>query len=279
MSAKNRAIGDTEDVFQAALAIYTKAGNKTTAMRRLWNAAYEMGNTAAEAAAPAVLVVNEATVQTARGNLSKRVEEAKKMGFVEGRQAGFEEGRALALTADADTFALSFEAGKTAGLASGMDSGRETEEKRWKDAGHFADGTCRAFDTQITSTIPPVQPPETSTTNPGTFNWANDAESLPTHAVSSTVQQPRDFSGLRSGVTNPFHTLQRRHAQFHTRTRSRRPRQSFHSTQRHSNTRFTPPQLMHQNLAQAPRSMAVAERQLGVLVWFWMMLRECDAWG
>jgi hypothetical protein len=38
MSAKNRAITNTEDKFQAALATYTKAGNKTAVMWRLWNA-------------------------------------------------------------------------------------------------------------------------------------------------------------------------------------------------------------------------------------------------
>ncbi|KAJ6529409.1 hypothetical protein DFH09DRAFT_1412117 [Mycena vulgaris] len=42
----SRAIGDTEDEFQAALVTYTKAGNKTAAMRRLWNAAYETGKSA-----------------------------------------------------------------------------------------------------------------------------------------------------------------------------------------------------------------------------------------
>jgi hypothetical protein len=33
MTMNKRAIGDTEDEFQAALATYTKAGNKTAAMR------------------------------------------------------------------------------------------------------------------------------------------------------------------------------------------------------------------------------------------------------
>jgi hypothetical protein len=50
MTANKRAIGNTEDEFQAALATYTKAGNKTAAMWRLWNAAYEKGNSAAREA-------------------------------------------------------------------------------------------------------------------------------------------------------------------------------------------------------------------------------------
>ncbi|KAJ7163437.1 hypothetical protein C8R43DRAFT_946879 [Mycena crocata] len=49
-------ISGTEDEFQATLVTYTKAGNKTMAMRGLWNAAYEMGR----AAAPVRLVVNDA---------------------------------------------------------------------------------------------------------------------------------------------------------------------------------------------------------------------------
>ncbi|KAJ7903907.1 hypothetical protein B0H13DRAFT_1882005 [Mycena leptocephala] len=137
MSAKNRAIGDTEDEFQAALTTYTKAGNKTAAMRRLWNAAYEMGKAVAETAAPAALAVEEVRAEPVKEKKSKRIEEAKKTGFAEGRQAGFEEGRQSALTADA--FALSFAAGKTAGLASGMELGREAEEQRWEDSGHFTD--------------------------------------------------------------------------------------------------------------------------------------------
>ncbi|KAJ6575540.1 hypothetical protein B0H10DRAFT_2104164, partial [Mycena sp. CBHHK59/15] len=187
---------------------------------------YEIGRLAAEAAAPAVLAVEEVSMELVKEKKSKRAEEAKKIGFAEGRQAGFEEGHESAMTAD--VFALSFEAGKTAGLASGMESGRETEEKRWKDTGHFAD-------------------------DPGTFNWADDAESLPIHTVLSSVRQPRDFSGLRSGSTNPFDT-----------------------------TRFSSPQTTCQSLVLTPCSKVISEGQLSVfviLVWFWMMLWERVALG
>ncbi|KAJ7923982.1 hypothetical protein B0H13DRAFT_1979145 [Mycena leptocephala] len=284
MSAKNRAIGDTENEFQAALVTYTKAGNKTAAMRRLWNAAYEMGRLAAEAAAPAVLAVEEVSTELVKEKKSKQFEEAKRIGFVEGRQAGFEDGRESAMTADA--FALSFQAGKTAGLASGRELGRETEEQRWKDAGHFADGMCRTFDdTHIISPAPRQSfPPDTSTNIPGAFNWADDAESLPIHTVLSDVRQPRDLSDLRSGSTNPFDTLQRRHARYHgARTRSRRTRQhNFYSARKNTSTRFGSPQTTHQSLVLAPRSKAISEGQLsvfGFLVWFWMVLRERVALG
>jgi flagellar biosynthesis/type III secretory pathway protein FliH len=124
MSTKNRAIGDTENEFQAALATYTKAGNKTATMRRLWNAAYEIRKRAAEA----VLVGEEVRAEAAvKGKKSKQIEEAKKVGFAEGRQAGFEEGRDSALTMD--TFEVSFRSGKIAGHASGMEIGQEAEEK------------------------------------------------------------------------------------------------------------------------------------------------------
>ncbi|KAJ7915984.1 hypothetical protein B0H13DRAFT_1999042 [Mycena leptocephala] len=284
MSAKNRAIGDTENEFQAALATYTKAGNKTAAMRRLWNAAYEMGRLAAEGAAPVVLAVEEGSTELVKEKKSKQFEEAKRIGFVEGRQAGFEDGRESAMTADA--FALSFQAGKTAGLASGRELGRETEEQRWKDAGHFTDGMCRTFDdTHLISPAPRQSfPPDTSTNIPGAFNWADDAESLPIHTVLSDVRQPRDLSDLRSGSTNPFDTLQRRHARYHgARTRSRQTRQhNFYSARKNNSTRFGSPQTTRQSLVLAPRSKAISEGQLsvfGFLVWFWMVLRERVALG
>ncbi|KAJ6542554.1 hypothetical protein B0H19DRAFT_1267801 [Mycena capillaripes] len=196
MSAKNRAIGDTENKFQATLATYTKAGNKTAAMRRLWNAAYEIGRLAAKVAAPAVLAIEEVSTELVKEKKSKQFEEVKRIGFVEGRQAGFEDGRESAMTAD--VFTLSFQAGKTAGLASGRELGRETEEQRWKDAGHFPDGMCRTFnDTRIISPAPRQSfPPNTSTNIPGTFNWADDAESLPIHTLLSDVRQLRDLSDL-----------------------------------------------------------------------------------
>ncbi|KAJ7155935.1 hypothetical protein C8R43DRAFT_949479 [Mycena crocata] len=102
MSTKNRAIGGTEDEFQAALVTYTKAGNKTMAMQRLWNAAYEMGR----AAAP---------------REKERVKEARETALEEGRRSGFEEGRQAgerdALTMD--MFEVSFAAGKMDGIVTG----------------------------------------------------------------------------------------------------------------------------------------------------------------
>ncbi|KAJ7510590.1 hypothetical protein B0H11DRAFT_1955362 [Mycena galericulata] len=264
MSAKNRATGNTEDEFQAALATYTKAGNKTAAMRRLWNAAYEIGRLAT---ASAVLAGEEVRAKAAvKGEKSRQIEEAKKISFAEGRQAGFEEGRDSALTMDA--FEVSFQSGKMAGHASGMEIGREAEEKRWTDAGHFTNGTCRAFDTQIPSPIPSAPFLETKMDIPGTFNWADDAESLPIQTVLLTVREPRDLSGLRSGSTNPFDTLQRRHARSHgVRTRSRRsqpPRYYSGSTN-----------AQHRSLVPA-RSGDVGEGHLsilGILAWVCVMFR------
>ncbi|KAJ7441817.1 hypothetical protein B0H11DRAFT_501201 [Mycena galericulata] len=232
MSGKNRATGDTETEFQAALATYTKAGNKTAAMRRLWNTAYEIGRVTAETA------TNEATVM-GKEKMSERVEEAKKMGFEEGRQSGFEEGRRTgekdALSMDA--FEVSFAAGKMAGIATGMEQGREVETQRWKDIGHFEDGTCRAFGSATIVDSSPQPQPLPLDDDAGTFsvpgafsvhmgfNWADDAESLPIHRVPVASPQPRDFSGLRTGSTNPFDTLQRRHARHHGAKTWRRPRQ------------------------------------------------------
>lgn len=278
MSAKNRAIGNTEDEFQAALATYTKAGNKTAAMRRLWNAAYEIGRTAAETAA--VFGVEEVKVEPVKEKKSKRVEEARTMGFAEGRQAGFEEGRDSALTMD--TFQVSFEAGKMDGVATGMEQGREAEEKRWTDAGHFANGTCRPFDIPIIPPIPSAQSLETKTQIPGTFDWAEDAEFLPIHTVLPAVQQPRDFSALRSDARNPFDTLQRRHARYRgTRTRSRRPpRKQVYC----ANIRPDLPQLTRRNLTLAPCAKAkpVGDKNPSVwmvFMWIWAMLRTRGASG
>lgn len=284
MSAKNRAIGDTENEFQAALATYTKAGNKTAAMRRLWNAAYEIGRLAAEAAAPAVLAVAETRVELVKEKKSKQIEEVKKMGFAEGRDAGFEEGRQSAMTAYA--FERSFAAGKMAGIADGRDLGRKTEQKRWKDMGHFEDGTCRAFDSApAAETSPPkTLSPDNISLALGILNWADDAESLPILPVLIGLPPPRDFSGLRSGSTNPFDTLQRRNARYHgVRTRSRRTRQhNFYSARMNTSTQFGSPQTTRQSLVLVPRSKAISEGQLsvfGFLVWFWMVLRERVASG
>ncbi|KAJ7794806.1 hypothetical protein B0H14DRAFT_3556259 [Mycena olivaceomarginata] len=129
MSANRRAIDDTEDEFQAALAPYTKAGNKTAAMRRLWNAAYEKGKMA--------VVVAEARlpVPTPEESRDLDIGAAKLRGFAEGRRAGFEEGRRVgekgAMTVDA--VELVFASGK----ADGMETGREKENLRWKELGHF----------------------------------------------------------------------------------------------------------------------------------------------
>ncbi|KAJ7081280.1 hypothetical protein C8R43DRAFT_1052830 [Mycena crocata] len=228
MSTKNRAIGDTEDEFQAALATYTKAGNKTAAMRRLWNAAYLIGCQGAVAVTAAEL------------------EQAKQTGFEEGRRSGFEKGhRAGKKDVNVDAVEVSFAAGKT----EGMEQGREAETKRWKDGGHLEDGTCRAI---VDSSPPPKSLPLDGNTRtfsvPGAFsvqgfNWADDAEFLPTHPVLVVSTQPRDFSGMRSGSTNPFDTLQRRQARYYgAQTRGRRPgRLRFHSTaatNRHGPTSF-----------------------------------------
>ncbi|KAJ7315390.1 hypothetical protein DFH08DRAFT_972083 [Mycena albidolilacea] len=205
MSAKNRATGDTEDKFQAALVTYTKAGNKTAAMRRLWNTAYEMGKSAGDDAVFEGRVAKDEPM----GEKKRKTEEARQMGFEEGRRTGFEEGRqagerdALSM----DVFDVSFGSGKMAGIAMGMELGREAETQRWKDGGHFEDGTCRTFTGAVIvdSSSPPQSLPLDDAA--GTFpvyaelNWANDAESLLIHSILFTPQ-PRDFSDLHTAETS-----------------------------------------------------------------------------
>ncbi|KAJ7025265.1 hypothetical protein C8F04DRAFT_1129139 [Mycena alexandri] len=259
MSAKSRAIGDTENKFQAALMTYTKAGNKTAAMRRLWNAAYEIGKMAAEVAA---LRVEEERLEVTRRKESNRVEEERIRAFTRGKAAGFEAGRDAALTAD---FEVSFASGKIAGRADGVEIGREPEEKRWRDAGHSEDGTCRKSDEpSIAASAPPPFP----THVPGAFDWADDAESLPIHTVmrESHVRQPRDFSALRSSATNPFQTLQRRHARCHgNQARSRRPRQ----LQSYSTSFYTDPQFILPHSTRPALRSKPGLSFLGLLVWLW----------
>lgn len=196
------------------------------------------------------------------------------MGFEEGQQAGFEEGRQTAMTSDA--FALSFETGKRAGLTTGMELGREQEEKRWRDDGHLENGTCRAFDTPIFSVMAPdpstPQSPSFDNSAPTRtgFDWADDAYSLPIHPVPAPAQ-PRDFSALRTGSTNPFNTLQRRHARHHgAQTRSRRARQTrVYSSQAYTNSwRSTPPR----TLPNPPSSEAYTPLSFGIFAWIWMLL-------
>ncbi|KAJ6588041.1 hypothetical protein B0H19DRAFT_1097779 [Mycena capillaripes] len=219
MSAKNRATGGTEDEFQVALVTYTKAGNKTAAMRRLWNAAYEMGKSAGDDAVFEGRMVKEEQVKE-----KEAVEAAKRAGFEEGRWTGFEEGRQAGEkeASSMDAFEVSFAAGKVAGIATGMERGREAETQRWKDGGHFENGTCHTLNaTIVDSSFPPQSLPIDDAADtflvPGAFsahaglNWADDTESLPIHSVLVTPQ-PCDFSDLRTSSTNPFDTLQRRHA-------------------------------------------------------------------
>ncbi|KAJ7354061.1 hypothetical protein DFH08DRAFT_984306 [Mycena albidolilacea] len=159
MTANKRAIDDTEDEFQAALATYTKAGNKTAAMRRLWNAAYEKGKMAAVAA--------------------------------EARRPG-------AMTVDA--VELVFASGK----ADGMEIGREKENLRWKELGHFEDGTCRSV-TSATDAGVEADPssPFANTTDVMSvltgFDWADDVESLPIHAMLK--------KSIQHIATAPYNTL------------------------------------------------------------------------
>jgi hypothetical protein len=121
MSTKNQAIGDTEDEFQAALATYTKAGNKTAVMRRQWNAAYGIGGEGAVASMAA-------TIECAR---RMELEEGRRSGFEEGRQAG--EKDALSM----DAFEVSFAAGKMSGIATGMELGREAETQQQSFRGWY----------------------------------------------------------------------------------------------------------------------------------------------
>ncbi|KAJ7084640.1 hypothetical protein B0H15DRAFT_848417 [Mycena belliarum] len=269
MSGKKRAIGDTEDEFQAALATYTKAGNKMIAMRRLWNAAYEIGKSAGDDAVFEGKVVKYEPVKD-----KKMVKEARQLGREEGRKEGFEAGRQAgekdALTMDA--FQVSFSAGRTDGIATGMEMGRDVEARRWKDNGHFEDGTCRAVG--IMDSSPPHMPPPLDNATAAVLNWADDVESLPIHSPLVTPLPPRDFSGLRSGSsTNPFDTLQRRQARYYgAQTRGRRPRRPrFHTTAAPHHGPY-PARLA---LDLAPRSRPSVNgciMVLGLLAWVWTML-------
>ncbi|KAJ7817626.1 hypothetical protein B0H14DRAFT_2842024, partial [Mycena olivaceomarginata] len=189
--------GDTEDEFQAALATYTKAGNKTAAMRRLWNAAYEKGNSAAREA--------EA--------VSQRMYEATRKGFMEGRKAGFEEGRRAGEkeAMQLDALEIAFSKGRMEGFSMGMGVGRNEEEERWKGAGYFEGGECRSSPgVAATCAVETTPPPPTTTDDSANimslltgFDWADDADSsLPIHTAPSTPQKPRDFSDLRSSSKN-----------------------------------------------------------------------------
>jgi hypothetical protein len=274
MSTKNRAIGDTEDKFQAALATYTKAGHKTAAMRRLWNAAYGIGGEGAVA------------------SMAATIERARRMGFEEGRRSGFEEGRQAgekdALSMDA--FEVSFAAGKMSGIATGMELGREAETQRWTDGGHFEGGTCRAFgNAAVVDSLPPPQSlplDNDARTFPVLgafpvqhtgFNWADNAESLPIHSVLVVSPQPRDFSDLRTGSRNAFDTLQRLHARYHgAQTRGRRPQRlrvhSSATTNQHGLPHSTRPRL-----DLAPRSKPSGDERFSILellAWVWMVVHR-----
>ncbi|KAJ7499311.1 hypothetical protein FB451DRAFT_1358540 [Mycena latifolia] len=281
MSTKNRAIGDTEDEFQAALVTYTKAGNKTAAMRRLWNAAYEMGRSAAEAATPAILVANATMVEPVKEKKSKQIEQAKQAGFEEGRQSGFEEGRQFGEkeATSGDKVALSFAAGKTAGLATGMEMGREAEAQRWKEGGHSEDGTCRTFDGTPTVSLAdsdvPTRPSLDDAGATKVFSWADDADFLPIQTIYTTTR-PRDFSGLRSGSTNPFDTLQRRHARSqgsHT-SRRRQPRLQRSHCAHHPPLLLDRPRYGHDSSSRGARSIPTTGTSQFWGFWhgFWMMV-------
>ncbi|KAJ7337664.1 hypothetical protein DFH08DRAFT_812984 [Mycena albidolilacea] len=262
MSTKNRAIGDTEDKFQAALATYTKAGNKTAAMQRLWNAAYGIGGEGAVA------------------SMAATIECARRMGFEEGQRSGFEEGRQAgekdALSMDA--FEVSFAAGKMSGIAMGMELGRETETQRWTDSGHFEGGTCRAFgNAAVVDSLPPPQSlpldndAYTFLVHTG-FSWTDDAESLPIHSVLVVSPQPRDFSNLRTGSRNAFNTLQWWHARYHgAQTQSRRlQRLRVHSSA--TTNQHGLPHLTRPRLDLAPQSKPSGDERFSILellAWVW----------
>jgi hypothetical protein len=214
------------------------------------------------------------------GEKKRKIEEARQTGFEEGRRTGFEEGRQAgerdALSMDA--FDVSFGSGKMAGMAMGMELGREAETQRWKDGGHFEDGTCRTFAGAmiVDSSSPPQSLPLDDAV--GTFpahaelNWANDAESLPIHSLLFTPQ-PRDFSDLRTGSQNPFDTLQRRHARNHgAQTRRRRAQQlRLNSSKPYSDISVSTP-----HLPPTP-SDPLASKSYGlpllrILAWIWFFL-------
>ncbi|KAJ7765959.1 hypothetical protein B0H14DRAFT_2970039 [Mycena olivaceomarginata] len=199
MTTNKRTIGNTEDEFQAALATYTKVGNKTAAMRRLWNAAYEKGNSAAWEAEAA----------------SQRMYEATRKGFIEGRKAGFKEGRRAGEkeAMQLDVLEIAFLKGRMEGFSMGMGVGRDEEEERWKGAGHFEGGECRsASGVAATCAVETTPLPPTTTDDSVNimllltgFDWADNAESsLPIRTAPSTPRNPHDFSDLHSSLEKHF---------------------------------------------------------------------------
>jgi len=67
------------------------------------------------------------------------------------------------------------------------------------------------------SSVPPDSAPVRSH-----FDWAEDAESLPTSSPSARTYEPRDFSCLRSNQPSPFQTIQRRIHRYRTVRRRHR---------------------------------------------------------
>jgi hypothetical protein len=87
---------------------------------------------------------------------------------------------------------------------------------------------------------------QTSATNVSSFDWAEDASSLPTLPFP-----PRDLSGLRSSKSNPFSSLQHRSKRF--ANFSRQPRRH------HSRFNFTSCYLPHHNPLKPPQPYSHTE--------------------
>jgi len=258
MSSKYTIFGNTEEDFEAAFAQYTKAGNKTKAMRRFWNTAFELGKTAGLEDLQKQISAQEETNRLERYSISQEerrrgFEQGKEAGIELGRQAGIEQGKTGVNVAVLEAEERGLKRGKILGIKEGKDLGRQVELKRWEDAGHSERGKCssstQAVITTGVQTVENSAPPKAIATvetqtdsaldSPAKLDWADDASSIPIHAIppQSFENITRDFSALRSGCTKPFGTLQRRF----TRSRARSHRSSYIPSISKQSRIFTPP--------------------------------------
>jgi hypothetical protein len=92
------------------------------------------------------------------------------------------------------------------------------------------------------------------------FRWSDEAESLPSPSTTTPTKHPRDFSGLRSSLLNPFSSLRRRR---HNRNRNLRQffnswsqsccQHTFPISRYHSST----PHVLPYNISQPPASVSL----------------------
>ena len=177
----------------------------------------------------------------------------------------------------------------------GIEKGRTEEQSEWISTGHGPhclrpaatlsdEGVQTDFEPPITATCDassqtisppnPVSDPN-CTTSSLSFNWADEATSLPIKVLPSP-RPPRDFSDLRSSKINPFSSLRHRSRRFtHFSHKSRRHHSHFNSNSFYSphHNPFKPSQphsqtktYSHLNWESDPR-LSDLSRSLRALGW------------